>query len=189
VSDHRRTVTRRAFVLPAWALVSTGVVVLAAAAWLVVLLVAGPDDAGPVAAPSPSATTTAPTPTASEDPSPEPTEEATPDPEPSEEATPEPSADATPAPDRGAIAVSVLNASRTPGLARSVGQRVTAEGWTVGAVGNWRGYSAANTVHYPAGREAEARLLADDLGIQAVQPALNGMSGQRLTIVLVGPVA
>ncbi|RYY42692.1 MAG: LytR family transcriptional regulator [Actinomycetales bacterium] len=110
----------------------------------------------------------------------------TPEPEPTETSEPEPT---EPAVDRSSIQVSVLNASRTQGLARTVGQRVTAEGWTVGAVGNWRGYSAANTVHYPQGREAEARQLADDLGIQAVAPIVNGMSGQRLTIVLVGPVA
>ncbi len=187
MSDHRRTVTRRAFVLPAWALVSAAVLVLAGAAWLVVLLVAGPDDGGePVAAPSTSTTPTTSAPSPSASPSAEPTEDAAPEPEPSE--SPEPTPSATPDVDRSTIAVSVLNASRTPGLARSVGQQVTAAGWTVGAVGNWRGYSPANTVHYPAGREAQARLLADDLGIQAVQPAVDGMSGERLTIVLVSPL-
>lgn len=185
MSDHRRTVTRRAFVLPAWALVCSGVLVLVAAGWLAVLLVGGPDDS-PTAAPAPaSAAPTTPSPTTSSpepSPSPEPSEE----PEPTEEPSEEPSEDA--GVDRSSIAVSVLNATRTPGLARTVGQQVTAAGWTVGAVGNWRGYSAANTVHYPQGREAEARQLADDLGIQAVAPAVNGMSGSRLTIVLVGPV-
>jgi cytoskeletal protein RodZ len=185
VSDHRRTVTRRAFVLPAWALVSSAVLVLAGAAWLAVLLLTGPgDDGSPAAAPTPSAAATTATPSPSESATAEPTEAATP--EPSE--SPEPTPSATPDVDRSAVAVSVLNASRTPGLARSVSQQVTADGWTVGAVGNWRGYSAANTVHYPAGREAQARQLADDLGIQAVQPIVNGMSGQRLTIVLVSPL-
>jgi pyruvate/2-oxoglutarate dehydrogenase complex dihydrolipoamide acyltransferase (E2) component len=184
VSDHRRTVTRRALVLPTWALLAVGGVVVLAGAWLAWLLVTGPDgDDAPVASASSSPAATEPSAT----PTPEPTE--TTEPEPSETPEPEPTETSEPAVDRASIQVSVLNASRTQGLARTVGQRVTAEGWTVGAVGNWRGYSAANTVHYPQGREAEARQLADDLGIQAVAPIVNGMSGQRLTIVLVGPVA
>lgn len=190
MSDHRRTVTRRALVLPTWALLTVGGVVVLAGAWLAWLLVTGPGDDAPVASASsspaasePSATPT-PTPEPTETTEPEPSE--TPEPEPTETSEPEPT---EPAVDRSSIQVSVLNASRIQGLARTVGQRVTAEGWTVGAVGNWRGYSAANTVHYPQGREAEARQLADDLGIQAVAPIVNGMSGQRLTIVLVGPVS
>lgn len=188
MSDHRRTVTRRALVLPTWALLAVGAVVVLAAAWLAWLLVTGPGKDAPVASasssPAASEPSATPTPEPSETTEPEPS--GTPEPEPTETSEPEPT---EPAVDRSSIQVSVLNASRTPGLARTVGQRVTAEGWTVGAVGNWRGYSAANTVHYPQGREVEARQLADDLGIQAVAPLANGMSGQRLTIVLVGPVA
>lgn len=185
MSDHRRTVTRRALVLPTWALLAVGGVVVLAGAWLAWLLVTGPGDDAPVASASSSPAASEPSAT----PTPEPTE--TTEPEPSETPEPEPTETSEPEPavDRSSIQVSVLNASRTQGLARTVGQRVTAEGWTVGAVGNWRGYAAANTVHYPQGREAEARQLADDLGIQAVDPIVNGMSGQRLTIVLVGPVA
>lgn len=189
MSDHRRTVTRRALVLPTWALLAVGGVVVLAGAWLAWLVVTGPDDDGaPVASASSSPAASEPSATSSPEPTgttePEPSE--TPEPEPTETSEPEPT---EPAVDRSSIQVSVLNASRTQGLARTVGQRVTAEGWTVGAVGNWRGYSAANTVHYPQGREAQARQLADDLGIQAVAPIVNGMSGQRLTIVLVGPVS
>lgn len=192
MSDHRRTVTRRALVLPTWALLAVGAVVVLAGAWLAWLLVTGPDgDGSPVASASSSPTPTEQTSTPSPEPtaSAEPTESPEPDstePEPTE---PEPTETTEPPVDRSSIQVSVLNASRTQGLARTVGQRVTAEGWTVGAVGNWRGYSAANTVHYPQGREAQARQLADDLGIQAVSPTVNGMSAQRLTIVLVGPVS
>lgn len=189
MSDHRRTVTRRALVLPTWALLAVGAVVVLAGAWLAWLVVTGPDgDGTPVASasssPAASESSATPTPEPTETTEPEPTE--TPEPEPTETTEPEPT---EPAVDRASIQVSVLNASRTQGLARTVGQRVTAEGWTVAAVGNWRGYSAANTVHYPQGREAQARQLADDLGIQAVAPLANGMSGQRLTIVLVGPVS
>lgn len=172
--------------LPAWALVSSGVLVLLAAAWLAVLVVGGDDE--PATAASSAPASTAPATTAAPTESAEPTPEPDPSPSPEPSAEPEPSEPEPSGPDRSAVAVSVLNASRTQGLAATVGQRVTAAGWTVGAVGNWQGYSAANTVHYPQGREAEARLLADDLGIAAVAPSLNGMSGTRLTIVLIGPV-
>lgn len=185
MSDHRRTVSRRALVLPSWALLTIGVVVVLAAAWLAWLLATGSGDEASSSAASPAPTATQ-EPTATPTPTPEPTPSETTEPEPEPTESPEPT---EPTVDRSSIQVSVLNASRTQGLARTVGQRVTAEGWTVAVVGNWRGFSAANTVHYPQGREAEARRLADDLGIEAVSPILNGMSGQRLTIVLVGPVA
>lgn len=181
MSDHRRTVTRKALVLPGWVMLLVAALVLAGTGWLGWLVVTGDDDAAPAASPSPTATATsepAPTPT----PTPTPTQ-TTPSPEPTEtEETAEPEVD------RSSIAVSVLNASRTTGLARTASQRVQAAGWTVGAVGNWRGYVPATTVFHPAGREAEARQLAEDLGVTAVSPAQSGMSAQRLTVVLVGPL-
>lgn len=188
MSDHRRTVTRRAFVLPSWALVASAVLVLAAAGWLGLLVVDGDD--GPVRTASASAS-----------PSPTPTSSPTPTVDPTPSATPSPTASATPSPtptptptrttppvDRTAVPVSVLNATRTPGLARSAGAVVTARGWTLAGVGNWRGYTPANTVYYPAGREAEARRLAADLGVSAVAPAPAGINQQRLTLVVVAPV-
>ena len=82
------------------------------------------------------------------------------------------------------MAVSVLNATRTPGLAAQVSGQVSAAGWTVAATGNWAGGATQTAVHYPPGREAEAQLLADDLGIAAVAPAVQGMNTERLTVLL-----
>jgi hypothetical protein len=80
--------------------------------------------------------------------------------------------------------VSVLNASRTVGLARKVANRAEKAGWTVGAVGNWRTGATQNAVHFPSGRKAEGRLLAQDLGIDAVLRSTAGMRTDRLTVIL-----
>ncbi len=185
MSDHRRTVTRRAFVLPSWALVASAVLVLLGAGWLGWIVVDG-DDTAAVAAPTSSPSST-PSPTASASPSasPRPTPSRTPSPSPSPTPTP---TRTTPPVDRAAVPVSVLNATRTPGLARSAGATVTARGWTLAGVGNWRGYVPTSTVYYPAGREAEARQLAADLGVPAVAPAPAGIHQQRLTLIVVAPV-
>lgn len=189
MSDHRRTVTRRAFVLPSWALVASAVLVLLGAGWLGWIVVDG-DDTAAVAAPTSSPSST-PSPTASVStsasprPTPSPTPTRTPSPSPSPTPTP---TRTTPPVDRAAVPVSVLNATRTPGLARSAGATVTARGWTLAGVGNWRGYVPVSTVYYPAGREAEARQLAADLGVPAVAPAPAGINQQRLTLIVVAPV-
>lgn len=181
MSDHRRTVSSRSVALPGWALAVVAVLCLGGAGWLGwIALDEWSGDTAPVAAPSPSAE---PTPSATT-PSPEPTPSATtPSPEPT--ASPEPSPSDEPAADRTSFAVSVLNASSTAGLAARVGQQTAALGWSVPVVGNWRGAVAQNTVHYPAGGQDAAELLADDLGIGATAPAVAGMSTERLTVVLV----
>lgn len=189
MSDHRRTVSRKAFVLPGWVLVGVGLVAAAAAGWLVWIGVAaatGDDD--PSAAPTAAATSASPEPSpepSESEPTPTPTQTTEPEPEPTE---PEPTESSEPAVDRSSIAVSVLNASRTSGLAATVGQRVQAAGWSVGAVGNWRGYVPQNSVYYPAGFEQQARQLAADLGIASVAPLQNGMTSSRLTVLVIGPV-
>lgn len=180
--EHRRTVSRRGSVLPAWFFVVVAVLslgglgVAGAAAWD--LTRAGDDPASAAPAPDPTPTPTPePEPTGTEPVEPEETE-----PTASPEPTPSPSP--TPTVSRSDVAVSVLNATRTPGLAAQVSGRVSAAGWTVAATGNWAGGAAQTAVHYPPGREAEARLLADDLGIGAVVPAVQGMNTERLTVLL-----
>jgi cytoskeletal protein RodZ len=177
VVEHRRTPSRRAYVLPGWVLaVVAAACVLGVIGLAWVALSGGDDDQMPASYGGPTSSTASP----SSSPTPTPTATPTPTPTPSESPTPSP----TPEVDRSAIAVSVLNASTTTGLARQVAQRVEQAGWTVGAIGNWRTGSTVNAVHYPAGHEAEARLLAKDLGIDAVLPSTNGMSTVRLTVVL-----
>ena len=174
MSDHRRTPGRKAYVLPGWFLTLTAaacVVGLLGLGWIVML--APEDDSTP----DPSAATSTPTPTPSPTPTPTPT--------PSESPTPSPKPK-KPAVSRKDIDVTVLNATRTVGLARQVSARVRAAGWTVVSVGNWRTGAAQTAVHFPRGRKAEARLLAKDLGVDAVLPSTNGMRSDRLTVILLG---
>ncbi len=167
--------------LPAWFFLLVAVVSLGglgaagAAAWD---LTRGGDESA-AAAPTPS-------PSPSESAEPEPSRPETTEPTASPEPTPTPTPTPPPTPTAGRsdVAVSVLNATRTPGLAAQVAGQVTAAGWTVSATGNWAGGAAQTAVHYPPGREAEAQLLADDLGIAAVVPAVQGMNTERLTVLL-----
>lgn len=173
MSDHRRTPGRKAYVLPGWFLALTAaacVLGLLGLGWVVML--APEDDSTP----NPSAATSTPTPTPSATPSPTPTST------PSESPSPKPE----PKVSRQDIDVSVLNATRTVGLARQVSARVRAAGWTVASVGNWRTGVAQTAVHFPRGHKAEARLLAKDLGVDAVLPSTNGMRSDRLTVILLG---
>ena len=165
--------------LPGWFFVAVGVVsligvgVLGWLAW---------DEYGPAGDDGAVAT---PTSSASASPSPsETTASASPSPT---RTTPSPSPTPSPTPEvrRDDIGVSVLNATRVQGLAAQVGGRVTQAGWTLLGVGNWRAGAAQTAVHYPAGREKEAELLAEDLGIGATAPAVQGMAGDRLTVLVV----
>jgi hypothetical protein len=175
VSDHRRTPGRKAYVLPGWFLTFTAaacVVGLIGLGWVVFL---APDDSAPAAV-----ATSTPTPTPTQTPSPTPT----PTPTPSESPTPKPKP--KPNVSRKDIDVAVLNATHTTGLAKQVAGRATAAGWNVAAVGNWRTGASQSAVHFPRGHKAEARLLAKDLGIDAVLPATSGMRYNRLTVILLG---
>lgn len=180
---HRKTPSRKAYVLPGWFFGLATVVVVLAAAGLVWVAVSGDDSDAPQASPTTSATPSS-SPSATRTPSPTRTT-------PSPSATPtKPSPSPTPTASRTAVGVSVLNGSRTAGLARSTSLTVQQRGWTVSTVGNWRaGGVAQSTVFYPVGREAEGRLLAQDLGLGTVAAALPGMSTSRLTVVVLGPVS
>ena len=171
--DHRKTLGRKAYVLPGWFLTLTAaacVVGLVGLAWVVFLL---PDDPEPVAAPVSS-----PTPSATPTPTPSPT--------PSPTASPSPTPKPTPKVTRKDIDVAVLNATRTTGLARQVSGRIREAGWTVAAVGNWRQGAAQTAVHFPRGHKDEAKLLAKDLDIDAVLPSIGGMRSDRLAVILLG---
>ena len=170
--DHRRTPSRKAYVLPGWFLslsLAACVAGVIGLAWVVFFDPGGGSDDKPT--PAASATTT-PTPTPTPTPKPTPSESPTPSPKPK------------PSVDRSSIDVSVLNASRTVGLAKKVAARATSAGWTVRTVANWRTGASQTAVHYPSGRKAEAKLLAKDLGIDAVVPSTAGMRSDRLTVIL-----
>ena len=139
------------------------------------------DDGGGGKAASVSTTasaSTTPTPT----PTPSPTESTT---SPTPSPTPAPTSSSSVS--RTGIAVSVLNNTGTPGAAGVFAAKVKNAGWTVGGVGNWRGSVPGNTVYYPPGHEAEAAQLGKDVGITRIQPRVDPMRADRLTIILAGP--
>ena len=79
----------------------------------------------------------------------------------------------------------MLNQSGRSGLGRKVSDTLTAAGWTVVAVGNFRGSVPATTVYYPAGDEAEAAALAAVLpGTDRIRPRFGNLSTTRLTVVV-----
>ena len=170
--DHRRTPGRKAYVLPGWFLTLTAAACVAGVIGLGWVVLFGSDESTPTGA----AATSTPSPTSTMTPSPTPSPSESPTPSP----TPEPTVS------RKDIDVTILNATRTRGLARQVSARVEKAGWTVRSVGNWRSGLAESAVHFPRGHKPEARLLAKDLGIDAVRPVVNGMRTDRLTVVLLG---
>ena len=81
---------------------------------------------------------------------------------PSASASASKSASATPsAIPSGVTAVSVMNGTQTAGLAKSTADKLTASGWIIKEVGNWKGAGLAkSTVFYPADLETDAKKLA-----------------------------
>ncbi|MEG9227093.1 LytR C-terminal domain-containing protein [Aeromicrobium sp. Sec7.5] len=170
--DHRRTVSRRAFVPPVWLIVAALVAVVVGAAgigWLAWDATRG-SDPGPVASsgsttePTPEPTTAAPTTAA-------PTTEPPPPP-------PEPVVDRSPG-------VSVLNGTSIDGLASEASNLLGDLGWPDLRTGDTGGRYPENTVYFPPQLEAQAQTLAQDLGITRIRPSVDGMRDDRLTAVLI----
>ncbi len=83
------------------------------------------------------------------------------------------------------VGVVVLNQTSRSGLAASVAARLRAQGWTVIAVGNFRGVVPATTVYYPAGQQAAALSVAAHLPTPPrVRPRFGNLSTARLTVVV-----
>ncbi|NHC16033.1 LytR C-terminal domain-containing protein [Motilibacter deserti] len=139
------------------------------------------------AVPSPSAPRATATQTrrATPSPTPTPTPSRTPRPTPT---PPTPSSEGAGGGDEGELRdlqVVVLNQTGRNGLAAATASRLRAAGWTVAAVGNFRGTVPSTTVYYPDGAEAAARALAADLeGTDRVRPRFSTLSSTRLTVVL-----
>ncbi len=87
-------------------------------------------------------------------------------------------------PDRRTTYVEVYNASGITGLAAQTTATLRDSGWQVVATDNWYGEVPDSTVYYPADLANQARLLAADLGVERVLPAVEPMSFDRLTVVL-----
>ncbi len=69
------------------------------------------------------------------------------------------------------VEVVVLNQTSRGGLAGSVAEELRDKGWTVPAVGNFRGIVPATTVYYPAGARRPRRGRAASLPHRAAHPA------------------
>ncbi len=89
-----------------------------------------------------------------------------------------------PAVRRGETFVEVYNNSGISGLAGRTSKRASGAGWKVVGSDNWYGTIPASTVYYPARLEPAAKLLARDLGIERLKPAIAPMRFDRLTVIL-----
>lgn len=85
---------------------------------------------------------------------------------------------------RGEVPVEIYNNSGIPGLAATTSSRARSAGWNVVGADNWYGTVPASTVYYPARLKAAALLLAKDLGVGRLKPAIAPMRGDRLTVIL-----
>lgn len=179
---HRKNVpTRKAYVPSGWFIVLSVMLIIGGAGWLGALVV-GDDNKTSASAPEPTISMSpepstspsgkAPSGKASKTPAPTPTASAS---------ASAPSA--TPAVARTAT-VSVLNNSGIAGAAKAFSAKVTGKGWTLGGIGNWTGRIDGNTIYYPEGMQAQARLLGQDVAIDRILPAVAPMRMDRLTIIL-----
>lgn len=83
------------------------------------------------------------------------------------------------------VQVVVLNQTSRSGLAGSVADQLRGKGWTVPAVGNFRGIVPATTVYYPVGAEAAAQAAAESLPTSPrIRPRFGNLSTSRLTVVV-----
>ena len=91
-----------------------------------------------------------------------------------------------PAVDRASTYVEVYNNSGITGLAGRVAATASDAGWQVVGSDNWYGTIPTSTVYYPQRLKAAAKVLALDLGIHRVEPAVDPMRLDRLTVILTG---
>jgi hypothetical protein len=164
----RREATRcrdeRGLVLPTRLMVLSVSAVALAGLGFVATQPDSPDTAAPAAASRPDPTPVAPAQTVSP------------------AATPTPRA--TPAVRRTKVYVTVFNNANVKGLAGRTATRAQHLGWNVVATDNWYGTVDASTVYFPARLKGAATLLAKDLGIARVKPAIAPMRSDRLTVIL-----
>ncbi len=171
--DHRRTVSRRAYVPPVWLIVVALVAVVVGAAGIGWLAWDATRDADPDPVASSAGTT---------EPTPAPSTPAPSTPAPTTEAPPPPPP--TPVVDRSP-GVSVLNGTGIDGLASKAADLLGDRGWPDLRTGDTGGSYPENTVYFPPQLEAQAQTLAEDLGITRIRPSVDGMRDDRLTVVLI----
>ncbi|MGI9157346.1 MAG: LytR C-terminal domain-containing protein [Marmoricola sp.] len=112
-----------------------------------------------------------------------PTPSATPTPTPAPEKAHK-AKKATPAVQRSDVYVEVFNNSGISGLAGLTSGKAQSVGWKVVGSDNWYGTIPATTVYYPQRLLPAAKMLARDLGITRIKPAIAPMRFDRLTVIL-----
>jgi hypothetical protein len=90
---------------------------------------------------------------------------------------------------RGEVYVEVYNNSGITGLAGKTAATISGAGWQVVGSDNWYGTIPQSTVYYPERLETAARMLARDLGINRLRPAISPMRFDRLTVILTSDFA
>ncbi|QIX25697.1 LytR C-terminal domain-containing protein [Nocardioides sp. JQ2195] len=85
---------------------------------------------------------------------------------------------------RAKVYVAIFNNSNISGLAGSTASTARDAGWQVVGSDNWMGMIPAPTVYYPPRLKAAAKLLAKDLDITRLMPAVDPMNFDRLTVIL-----
>ncbi len=85
---------------------------------------------------------------------------------------------------RSDVYVEVFNNSGIHGLAGQTSGKAQSVGWKVVGSDNWYGTIPATTVYYPQRLQAAAKVLARDLGITRLRPAIAPMRFDRLTVIL-----
>ncbi|MEP6817603.1 MAG: LytR C-terminal domain-containing protein [Marmoricola sp.] len=98
--------------------------------------------------------------------------------------TPTPARKPKPVVKRSDVYVEVFNNSGISGLAGRTSGKAQSVGWKVVGSDNWYGTIPATTVYYPARLGAAAKILARDLGITRIRPAIAPMRFDRLTVIL-----
>ena len=84
----------------------------------------------------------------------------------------------------GYLPVTVLNASKVPGLARKTASQLEMNNWTIRSIGNWSGKSVqASVVYYPEGAKESATALAKEVSAK-VFPAPSDLAQTTLTYVI-----
>lgn len=101
-------------------------------------------------------------------------------------AAPTPASTAAAPPVRSVVVpITVLNNSRTTGLADRAARRFERGGWPVRLTGNFRGQVPVTTVYYDPGFEASARAFAREFaGIARVRPRFATLPARGVVVVL-----
>lgn len=87
------------------------------------------------------------------------------------------------------VIVEIYNTSAIKGLAARTASKAAVLNWQVVGTDNWSASVPAPTIYFGPRLEDAARLLAKDLGINRVRPAVDPMKPDRVTVILTSDYA